>query len=210
MEEYERLKEFSENIVESIHVGILAADLDDRVESWNSQIEKLTGISRSEAVGRKLARAVAGRSVRAAGTVARATGRPQHLQVRAAPKARRHGRRTLNIAIAPLVSRDGAHIGRLIIFDDVTDRAELERRLMQADKLSSIGLLAAGVAHEVNTPLAVISTYAQMLAKQISGDAAESSAARKDRAADVPRQRDRQFAAEFLAHLAHGVCRAWI
>ena len=50
-EEYERLKEFSENIVESIHVGILAADLEDRVESWNSQIEKLTGISRSDAVG---------------------------------------------------------------------------------------------------------------------------------------------------------------
>ena len=77
---------------------------------------------------------------------------------------------TLNIAIAPLISREGARIGRLIILDDVTDRAELERRLMQADKLSSIGLLAAGVAHEVNTPLAVISTYAQMLAKQISGD----------------------------------------
>ena len=72
--------------------------------------------------------------------------------------------------MAPLISREGDRIGRLIIFDDVTDRAELERRLMQADKLSSIGLLAAGVAHEVNTPLAVISTYAQMLAKQISGD----------------------------------------
>ena len=78
---------------------------------------------------------------------------------------------TLNIAVAPLISRDGERIGRLIIFDDITDRAELERRLVQADKLSSIGLLAAGVAHEVNTPLAVISTYAQMLAKQISGDA---------------------------------------
>jgi signal transduction histidine kinase len=76
----------------------------------------------------------------------------------------------VNLAIAPLVSKELKQIGRLIIFDDVTDRDELERRLVQADKLSSIGLLAAGVAHEVNTPLAVISTYAQMLAKQVSGD----------------------------------------
>ena len=76
----------------------------------------------------------------------------------------------MNIAIAPLVSKHQEHIGRLIIFDDVTDRAELEKRLVQADKLSSIGLLAAGVAHEVNTPLAVISNYAQMLAKQVADD----------------------------------------
>src|SRR5205807_8502062 len=81
---------------------------------------------------------------------------------------------TLNIAIAPLVSKDQQQIGRLIILDDVTDRAELEQRLVQADKLSSIGLLAAGVAHEVNTPLAVISTYAQMLAKQVAEDSTKS------------------------------------
>jgi C4-dicarboxylate-specific signal transduction histidine kinase len=65
-------------------------------------------------------------------------------------------------------------IGRLVIFDDITDRSELERRLVQADKLSSIGLLAAGVAHEVNTPLAVISTYAQMLTKQLQDDEQKS------------------------------------
>jgi hypothetical protein len=160
VEEYERLKEFSENIVESINVGILAADLDDRVESWNSQIEKLTGISRERAVGRKLDELLPGdlceRLAPGVDNVYKYVLKPRDT--------------TLNIAVAPLISRDGARIGRLIIFDDVTDRAELERRLMQADKLSSIGLLAAGVAHEVNTPLAVISTYAQMLAKQISGD----------------------------------------
>ncbi len=165
VDEYERLKEYSENIVESIHVGILAADLQDHVESWNSQVERLTGIPRHEAIGRPLRELL-----------------PPDLCDELEPSRAQDGLQniykyllrpkdaTLNIAVAPLFSKDGERIGRLIIFDDVTDRAELERRLVQADKLSSIGLLAAGVAHEVNTPLAVISTYAQMLAKQISGD----------------------------------------
>ncbi|MGC4048204.1 MAG: GAF domain-containing protein [Paludibaculum sp.] len=64
-EQYERLKEFSENIVESINVGILAADLEDRVESWNSQIERLTGIPRDRRGGTEAQRSVprrAGRS----------------------------------------------------------------------------------------------------------------------------------------------------
>src|SRR5271169_4157924 len=82
--------------------------------------------------------------------------------------------RVANIAIAPLVSKDFSVIGRLIIVDDITERIELESQLSQAEKLSSIGLLAAGVAHEVNTPLAVISSYAQMLAKQVHGDDKQS------------------------------------
>ena len=59
--------------------------------------------------------------------------------------------------------------------DDITERVELEGQLSQADKLSSIGLLAAGVAHEVNTPLAVISSYTQMLQKQLHGDPQKSA-----------------------------------
>ncbi len=53
-DEYERLKEFSENIVESINVGVLAADLEDRVESGNTQMERLSGIGRADALGRRL------------------------------------------------------------------------------------------------------------------------------------------------------------
>jgi hypothetical protein len=170
-DEYERLKEFSENIVESINVGVLAADLEDRVESWNTQMERLSGIGREDALGRRLAElfpaALMEQLDRAQGEM-----RIQHLDKFLLDST--HGEATVNIAIAPLVSRELEQIGRLVIFDDITARAELERRLVQADKLSSIGLLAAGVAHEVNTPLAVISNYAQMLAKQVSGDEQKS------------------------------------
>ena len=197
VEEYERLKEFSENIVESINVGILAADLEDRVESWNSQIEQLSGVTRENALGRKLAELFPVELSDQFDRVRGETGIHHIYKFVLKPQANGDGNghgngngngngsghplparfreATLNIAIAPLVSRDQEQIGRLIIFDDVTDRAELEQRLVQADKLSSIGLLAAGVAHEVNTPLAVISTYAQMLAKQMAEDSPQKT-----------------------------------
>lgn len=178
--EYERLKEFSENIVESINVGILAADLNDRVESWNSRMEDLTGVARETAVGQSLSALLPPDLVARLDEMRGETG-IHHLNkarldtwVGANGSVRATREATLNIAIAPLFSKENEQIGRLIIFDDITDRSELENRLVQADKLSSIGLLAAGVAHEVNTPLAVISTYAQMLAKQVNGDQQKS------------------------------------
>lgn len=182
--EYQRLKDYNENIVESLNVGILATDLGDRVESWNAQLELIFGISREAAVGRLLSQLLPASLIAEIDRVREESGTqniykfqlrtddfPPEFQPQ--PSGNGSGRsegRILNVAIAPLVSKGFEPIGRLIILDDVTERVALEEQLAHADKMNSIGVLAAGVAHEVNTPLAVIASYAQILAKKAASD----------------------------------------
>jgi PAS domain S-box-containing protein len=176
--EFERLTEFHENIVESINIGIFAVDLDDRINSWNAQMETLYGRTRSEALGQPLsaifpseflARFESVRSLNEADGSSE-TDQGTHTLYKFPISLPAGETRIANIAIAPLVTRSFETVGRIVLVDDITDRIELETQLTQSEKLSSIGLLAAGVAHEVNTPLAVISSYTQMLTKQLRDD----------------------------------------
>jgi PAS domain S-box-containing protein len=127
-------------------------------------MEQVFGVSRQDAVGRQLT------SLLPADLAAEIAARGDQDQITGIYKQRlQHQGRllTMNVSIAPLVSKSGERIGRLLLFDDVTQRERMEEQMTQTEKLTSLGLLAAGVAHEVNTPLAVISNYIQMLAKQM-------------------------------------------
>ncbi len=160
------LKEVNESIVESINVGLLAVDLEGRITHVNSALEEILDIGRGEAMGRRVEELFAEEF---ADTLRQVLGddgwRLQELRnIYKLHTATRLGHTlVLNIALAPLQGDSEEQTGALVVLEDVTGRIRLEEQLQQREKLSSIGLLAAGVAHEVNTPLTGVSSYTQML-----------------------------------------------
>jgi hypothetical protein len=163
--ELKLLKEFNESIIESINVGLLAVDLEGRVTRLNSALEHILDLRRDAAVGRYVEDLF---SEDFADTLKQVLGKEgwrlkeirNIYKLHTATRANRA--LVLNIALAPLQDGQG-QTGALVVLEDVTARITLEEQLQQREKLSSIGLLAAGVAHEVNTPLTGVSSYTQML-----------------------------------------------
>jgi len=165
-EELALLKEFNESIVESVNVGLLAVDETGRITRCNSPFEEMMGFGRDQAVG-KLVEEIFDESF--ALNLENILGKSRwHLtEVRNAYKLHTYdsaGRSLiLNVAVAPLRSISNQQTGAIIVLENVSSRVKLEETLQQSEKLSSIGLLVAGVAHEVNTPLTGVSSYTQML-----------------------------------------------
>ncbi|HVF67794.1 MAG TPA: PAS domain S-box protein, partial [Pyrinomonadaceae bacterium] len=166
-EELAMLKEFNESIVESINVGILAADSEGRVTGCNSALEQILGLRRDEATGLLVEDLFAEDFAETLRQVLGGAGwgLSEIRNIYKLHTATRRGRTLiLNIALAPLKRANSEEPGGvLVVLEDVTGRVRLEEQLQQREKLSSIGLLAAGVAHEINTPLTGVSSYTQML-----------------------------------------------
>ena len=172
-DELQLLTEYNENILESMDSGILVLDLEERITRWNRALENLYARRRSQVIGRTLDEVFPASFLDALrGSLV--LGRPEEGEIAHLYKVRLEtaDQRSLmvNVAAAPFHLRSGERGGTLLILDDVTARVRLEEQLQHSEKMASIGLLAAGVAHEVNTPLAGISSYTQMLREQVAAE----------------------------------------
>jgi two-component system, NtrC family, sensor kinase len=170
-DELERMREFSENILESLNDGLAVVDRDDRIVRWNRRLEELYGVRHEAAVGRRLEQILDSGFFEILRSGRRES--PDGAALYRVPLSSRHEsprRLLVNVATTPLRDMSGAIAGTIVVVEDMSTRVQLEEQLQISEKMASIGLLAAGVAHEVNTPLTGISSFVQMLMQGTDSD----------------------------------------
>jgi PAS domain S-box-containing protein len=158
--------EHARSVIQNITDGIVGVDRACRIRTWNRAMVERYGIAESEVLDRDLFEAFP--------ALEREGLRPEIERLLAGDRREfflrnfeheslRRGRVTRNIRGSVLPGPAGEVDGAVLAIEDVTERVALEREMQQAEKLVVVGQLAAGIAHQIGTPLNVISGSAEYL-----------------------------------------------
>jgi hypothetical protein len=171
LDEMERLRVQSEQILTSSPVGIAVLDATDRIVMANESFARLAGSEPSRVANRRLADVLPVRPI----------PEPEEGIVEAAYCDAGGGEHHYQLSTARFPG-DPSGL-RVLVAHDVTDKIAMEHALEQKERLAALGMLAAGLAHEVNTPITGISSYAQLLLDDM---------AEEDPRRDILRKMERQ------------------
>lgn len=166
-DELGQLRVYLSSIINSMPSALVSVDNDCMITHWNKQAERNIGVPSSEAIGRHL-ESVVPRMAAIDGLIRKALDEKEVYS-----DSHQHRRKDgellyEEITIYPLTA-DGVDEA-VIRVDDVTDRTRLEMMMVQSEKMMSVGGLAAGMAHEINNPLAGVLGHVHNMRTRIFGD----------------------------------------
>ncbi|EGV50226.1 ATP-binding protein [Candidatus Endoriftia persephone] len=157
--------EQNSRLLASINSILIGVDNHDQITHWNQAAEAAFGLSAQESVGLPIVKS------RIPWDWAEVTRnilicQSDHKQTRRFDvryQTPRGGNRLLSVSATPFIDAAGAQAGYLLIADDVTEQKQLDSEVQQVQKLQSIGQLAAGIAHEINTPIQYVGDNVRFL-----------------------------------------------
>ncbi len=152
VKDLQKAKTYTAGIIDSMPSILIGVDKDGRVTQWNNKAENATGLTTAKAVGKPL------QSVypKIGNQIKNLDKTIQNQEIIADLKIPHKDETPVgyeNITIFPLKTPEGS-AGAVIRIDDVTEQVRMEEMMVQSEKMLSVGGLAAGMAHEINNPLA--------------------------------------------------------
>ncbi len=161
------LGEYYANVIDSVGDGVIVLDGDGTVTLMNPTAEEITGISRRQAQGQAFGALFRSEEILTE-MVAKTAATGMTISDYENIVLRTGGRITpVSATTSPLLRDDGERIGTILVLRDLTNIRELEGALRKADRLSTVGTLAAGLAHEIKNPLGGIKGAAQLMEREL-------------------------------------------
>jgi two-component system, NtrC family, sensor kinase len=171
--ELERAYRFRENLIENCPDALVCIRKGGEVIIFNSAAEKLLGYRKTEVIGKMnivtlyphgMAKQIM-KQMRS-----NEFGGPGILQKRQAALVDKQGEEIPVSISAAILFDEGRESGSVGIFTDIREKLKLEKQLLRSEKLSSLGKLSAGIAHEINQPLTGVLTFAHLLLRKYQQD----------------------------------------
>jgi PAS domain S-box-containing protein len=157
-------------LFESLLDAVMVLDFQGRIIDWNRRAEQMFGWTKAEAMGHRPDELFAGDDAAELETTIVASisqgggsiGNEVSLR-------RRDGAEVMaEVVGVPLKDPTGRHVADIAIYRDVTEKRQMQARLLVADRMAALGTLAAGVAHEINNPLAFVLGNVEFLQRELA------------------------------------------